>query len=271
MANNANNFNIWNGGNCGCGDRVTECNTIFQKVDTLPSTGDATRNHAYVLPDNTVWTLNSNGTAFVQLNGADAEQKQQLEAIQNLLGSKITLKADNLPAVEAGLGDVFEVDFTNLDTTFEGNKLTIKQTGGSEQSVQSKRQLITYEGSNPKDGVLYATVEKMGTDSILINYQFAVPVIPFQEAVELDVSDLVNDLAKSMVGDEYRISNLPLGKTFILQGEFYEGGKIMAYAALTFEGAFGDYTVKFSTINENSQDADVLFNGQVILKIESLG
>lgn len=54
---------------CGCTEQVTPCNTVFQKVDELPPLGDATRNHAYILPDNTVWVVNTDGTGYSQLNG----------------------------------------------------------------------------------------------------------------------------------------------------------------------------------------------------------
>lgn len=54
---------------CGCTEQVTPCNTVFQKVDELPPLGDATRNHAYILPDNSVWVVNTDGTGYSQLNG----------------------------------------------------------------------------------------------------------------------------------------------------------------------------------------------------------
>lgn len=267
MANNANNFNIWNGGNCGCGDRVSECNTIFQKVDTLPSTGDATRNHSYILPNNTVWTLNSDGTGFVQLNGSDAEQKQQLETIQKSLGSKITLKANNLPAVEAGLGDVFEVDFTNLETTFEDHKLTIKQTESSEQAVYSVSKTIKNEEINPPvEAVMFATVEKLGTNLIRLNYQLSVPYNAEEAPTDFDVSELVNDLAKSMAGDGYTITNLTPG-SYALQVIAFDGASLPTNVSLTInKPTNGDYVVTLSAYN-GFQGDDLLLSGQVILKI----
>lgn len=75
---------------CGCTEQVTPCNTVFQKVDELPSLGDATRNHGYILPDNTVWIVNTEGTGFTQLNSSntgetydDAELKNRLEELES--------------------------------------------------------------------------------------------------------------------------------------------------------------------------------------------
>lgn len=72
MANEINVTNTY----CGCGGSKVilangqcEENPVFKTVDELPGLGDATRNHAYVLPDNTVWVVNSEGTDFSQLNG----------------------------------------------------------------------------------------------------------------------------------------------------------------------------------------------------------
>lgn len=220
---------------CGCGgskvivaNGQSEENPIFKKVDELPTVGDATRNHAYILPDNTVWVVNADGTDFSQLNGGsgaggayddtelrgliqqaldrntmednrlvnienknatqderltalennsssgeayddteikeriqalefrpdldtvytagtgisistdnvisatgggnsydDTELRGQVSAMSTLLDSKLTLSADNMSPTEAGLGDIYEVDFTNLETKLENNKLTI--------------------------------------------------------------------------------------------------------------------------------------------------
>lgn len=72
MANEINVTNTY----CGCGGSKVilangqcEENPVFKMVDELPGLGDATRNHAYILPDNTVWVVNSEGTDFSQLNG----------------------------------------------------------------------------------------------------------------------------------------------------------------------------------------------------------
>lgn len=185
----SNGINVTNS-YCGCnGSKVivangqSEENPIFKKVDELPTVGDATRNHAYILPDNTVWVVNADGTDFSQLNGGsgaggayddteikeriqalefrpdldtvytagtgisistdnvisatgggnsydDTELRGQVSAMSTLLDSKLTLSADNMSPTEAGLGDIYEVDFTNLETKLENNKLTISNPIG---------------------------------------------------------------------------------------------------------------------------------------------
>lgn len=52
------------------GGSCLPCNTIWRPVETLPSLGEANRNHAYVLPDNSIWVLNHDGTGFTSLESA---------------------------------------------------------------------------------------------------------------------------------------------------------------------------------------------------------
>lgn len=56
----------YGGGNCS--PSINYCNTVFQRVDGLPSIGDATRNHAYITPDNKIYILNADGTGYMQMS-----------------------------------------------------------------------------------------------------------------------------------------------------------------------------------------------------------
>lgn len=47
---------------------ISYCNTVFQRVDDLPSLVDATRNHAYITPDNKIYILNADGTGYMQMS-----------------------------------------------------------------------------------------------------------------------------------------------------------------------------------------------------------
>lgn len=57
------------GGGANCSSPcISYCNTVFQRVDDLPSLGDATRNHAYITPDNKIYILNADGTGYMQMS-----------------------------------------------------------------------------------------------------------------------------------------------------------------------------------------------------------
>lgn len=66
MAENIERFNPY----CGCTENMSECNTVVKRVAEVPSLRDATRNHVYLLPNNTAWIVNSDGTGFSQLNSS---------------------------------------------------------------------------------------------------------------------------------------------------------------------------------------------------------
>lgn len=54
------------------GDNVCDpCYQIFKLVDKLPNVQVATRNHAYVLPDGSIWALNRQGDNYVELTNDD--------------------------------------------------------------------------------------------------------------------------------------------------------------------------------------------------------
>lgn len=49
-------------------DCLNFCNTVFKRVDELPSLIDATRNHAYITPDNNIYIINADGTGYMQMS-----------------------------------------------------------------------------------------------------------------------------------------------------------------------------------------------------------
>lgn len=49
-------------------DCLNFCNTVFKHVDDLPSLTEATRNHAYIAPDNKIYILNADGTGYMQMS-----------------------------------------------------------------------------------------------------------------------------------------------------------------------------------------------------------
>lgn len=122
--------NNWNS-YCGCTERVSPCNTVFQKVDELPQLGDATRNHGYTLPDNTVWVVNSDGTGFAQLNGGgtggapydDTAIKERLDSLEG--------KVDN-------------------DTIYDDSELRNLIQGVADRNTMEDNRLVNIENKNAK-------------------------------------------------------------------------------------------------------------------------
>lgn len=106
MANEINVTNTY----CGCGGSKVilangqcEENPVFKKVDELPELGDATRNHAYILPDNTVWIVNNDGTGFSQLNSSgdgEAYDDTELRGLIQQALDRNTMEDNRLTNIE---------------------------------------------------------------------------------------------------------------------------------------------------------------------------
>lgn len=71
------------------GDCISWCNPVFKRVETLPELDYATRNHAYITPDNKTYILNDNGDGFTELTSSatnsydDAELKRRIQAVES--------------------------------------------------------------------------------------------------------------------------------------------------------------------------------------------
>lgn len=63
------------------GGSCLPCNAIWRPVETLPSLDEASRNHAYVLPDNSIWVLNHDGTGFVTADKSSIMVKSEDNSI----------------------------------------------------------------------------------------------------------------------------------------------------------------------------------------------
>lgn len=136
---------------CGCTEQVTPCNTVFQKVDELPPLGDATRNHAYILPDNTVWVVNTEGTGFSQLNGGgaggssydDTAIKERLEALEEKTDNDTiyddTSIKERLDALE---------EKTDNDTIYDDSELRDLIQGLADRNNTEDNRLVRIENKN---------------------------------------------------------------------------------------------------------------------------
>lgn len=63
------------------GGSCLPCNAIWRPVETLPSLDEASRNHAYMLPDNSIWVLNHDGTGFVTADKSSIMVKSEDNSI----------------------------------------------------------------------------------------------------------------------------------------------------------------------------------------------
>lgn len=363
----SNGINVTNS-YCGCnGSKVivangqSEENPIFKKVDELPGVGDATRNHAYILPDNTVWVVNADGTDFSQLNGGsgaggsyddtelrgliqqaldrntmednrlvnienknatqderltalennsssgeayddteikeriqalefrpdldtvytagtgisistdnvisatgggnsydDTELRGQVSAMSTLLDSKLTLSADNMSPTEAGLGDIYNVDFSNLDTKLENKSLTIAIPKEQTKKTTSK---MFDEGQNH----VYFTLERVTAETIRAT------VVLFKNTSNTFSFDVdITDLLSEFVADVHYIapiySSVFAGEAIIIFNENDNDYVEISPSGLSSEGnKITNWSLNLSdfTTNAKIQTYSIIFKNKL--------
>lgn len=124
------------------GDCISWCNPVFKRVEALPDLDYATRNHAYIMPDNKAYILNESGDGFTELTstattgGTSYDDKplvarvEKLEAKedkdkQTLTINGTTLSISNGNSVELPKGTTYKA----------GNGITITEDGTINNSV----------------------------------------------------------------------------------------------------------------------------------------
>lgn len=124
------------------GDCISWCNPVFKRVEALPDLDYATRNHAYIMPDNKAYILNESGDGFTELTstattgGTSYDDKplvarvEKLEAKedkdkQTLTINGTTLSISNGNSVELPKGVTYKA----------GNGITITEDGTINNSV----------------------------------------------------------------------------------------------------------------------------------------
>lgn len=105
------------------GDCISWCNPVFKRVEALPDLDYATRNHAYIMPDNKAYILNENGDGFTELTstattgGTSYDDKPLVARVE-----KLEAKEDN---------DKQKLSYSNGVLSIEnGNSVTVPMSIG---------------------------------------------------------------------------------------------------------------------------------------------
>ena len=124
------------------GDCISWCNPVFKRVEALPDLDYATRNHAYIMPDNKAYILNENGDGFTELTstattgGTSYDDKplvarvEKLEAKEDKDKQTLTLNGTTL-----SISNGNSVEIPKGTTYRAGNGITITEDGTINNSV----------------------------------------------------------------------------------------------------------------------------------------
>lgn len=124
------------------GDCISWCNPVFKRVEALPDLDYATRNHAYIMPDNKAYILNESGDGFTELTstattgGTSYDDKplvarvEKLEAKEDKDKQTLTLNGTTL-----SISNGNSVELPKGTTYKAGNGITITEDGIINNSV----------------------------------------------------------------------------------------------------------------------------------------
>lgn len=143
------------------GDCISWCNPVFKRVEALPDLDYATRNHAYIMPDNKAYILNENGDGFTELTstattgGTSYDDKplvarvEKLEAKEDSDKQTLTLNGTTL-SISNGNSVELPANGTSYNDTELRNKVNALEAKADrdEQTLSLNRKVLSITGGN---------------------------------------------------------------------------------------------------------------------------
>lgn len=124
------------------GDCISWCNPVFKRVEALPDLDYATRNHAYIMPDNKAYILNENGDGFTELTstattgGTSYDDKPLVARVEKLENKEDSDKQTlTLNGTTLSISNGNSVELPKGTTYKAGNGITITEDGTISNSV----------------------------------------------------------------------------------------------------------------------------------------
>lgn len=110
------------------GDCISWCNPVFKRVEALPDLDYATRNHAYIMPDNKAYILNESGDGFTELTSTATTGGTSYD------DKPLVARVEKLEAKE------------DRDTVYDDTELK-KRVSALETKEDSDKQTLTLNGT----------------------------------------------------------------------------------------------------------------------------
>ena len=151
------------------GDCISWCNPVFKRVEALPDLDYATRNHAYIMPDNKAYILNENGDGFTELTstattgGTSYDDKplvarvEKLEAKEDSDKQTLTLNGTTL-----SISNGNSVEIPKGTTYKAGTGITITEDGTINNSVVDTNTKYRLVASSNNIGDKIKTLTQLG-------------------------------------------------------------------------------------------------------------
>lgn len=171
------------------GDCISWCNPVFKRVEALPDLDYATRNHAYIMPDNKAYILNENGDGFTELTSTATTGGTSYD------DKPLVARVEKLEAKEDKDTVYNDTELKNRVSALEAKEDSDKQTltlNGTTLSISNGNSVeipkgVTYKAGNgitiTEDGTINNTIVDTNTKYSLKYNETGTPT-------ELDFSSL---------------------------------------------------------------------------------
>ena len=143
------------------GDCISWCNPVFKRVEALPDLDYATRNHAYIMPDNKAYILNENGDGFTELTstattgGTSYDDKPLVARVEKLEAREYSDKQTlTLNGTTLSISNGNSVEIPKGTTYKAGTGITITEDGTIKNDVvdtNTKYTLVYKVGGTPTE------------------------------------------------------------------------------------------------------------------------
>lgn len=243
------------------GDCISWCNPVFKRVDTLPDVAVATRNHAYILPDNTIWILNEDGDGYLQMSTKNRDIN-----IDSTDGSIVVTK--EAEGNESNFNLKVAPDIINRINVLEGKTDKFVR----EVSVSKQGRQITLAYTYTDDTVKEVSFTDDDTIALLYDDTALVERIVALEG-KLDNNTTYTIREGRLVGSDGSSVAIPSTRTILHGSTFYaspsddfleRGGIIDSQPYVLFhENPDGSYDL--TPLSEMYKKVERLLNGQLIV------
>lgn len=244
------------------GDCISWCNPVFKRVEALPELDYATRNHAYIMPDNKAYILNENGDGFTELTttattggtgGTSYDDKPLVARVEKLENKEDSDKQTlTLNGTTLSISNGNSVELPRGTTYRAGNGITIAEDGTINNTVvdTNTKYMLKYNVTGTHTELDFSSLNPQPSDYPLAPNTIKVTGINYQSIKS--ASELVVNFPKityTVSGSGYAKSDkINLNVELVIPVNIIDSTTLKGYGTLTTP--YGNINISFEVRDE---------------------
>lgn len=244
------------------GDCISWCNPVFKRVEALPELDYATRNHAYIMPDNKAYILNENGDGFTELTttattggtgGTSYDDKPLVARVEKLENKEDSDKQTlTLNGTTLSISNGNSVELPRGTTYRAGNGITIAEDGTINNTVvdTNTKYMLKYNVTGTPTELDFSSLNPQPSDYPLAPNTIKVTGINYQNIKS--ASELIVNFPKityTVSGSGYAKSDkINLNVELVIPVNIIDNTTLKGYGTLTTP--YGNINISFEVRDE---------------------